>query len=346
MRWIAFAIIMLLSASAGAGLAETIPASPIVWRVSVENNADHIQVSVIRRFARRFEELSQGRVTVQLFEDARLYRDIDVPGVLSNDRLEMGVPGVWQLDRFVPNFGLFMLPLFYGRDHSQSHAVADGPVGQALDSALAHRLNVVVPGRWIDLGPAHVFTFDKPIRRAANFAGMRLRVAGGISNELRLRRFGATAVRVPWPDLPAMIDQGELDGLLTSYVTVESAPFAERVRYVYEDSAYFPQYVPLVSRAAWRRLGPELAGLLAQAWEDGVEEARAAAGAAQAEARRRLVARGVTVIRPSSAEITGNRAMLDAVQDEIVAATRINPTVVGGLQRCFGDIEAEIEVDP
>ncbi|MDQ2103391.1 TRAP transporter substrate-binding protein DctP [Azospirillum isscasi] len=314
---------------------------PIAWRISVENNPGHIQVQVIERFARRFEDLSGGRVSVRLFDSARLYRDVDLPRVLSNDRIEMGVPGVWQLDRYVPDFGLFLLPLFYGRTPDRNHAVVDGPVGQALGNALASRLNVVVPGRWIDLGPAHIFTFDHPIRNSGDFAGLRLRVAGGFANEMRLQRLGATAVRVAWPDLSEAVDRGNLDGLLTSYVTVESAPFASRLRYVYEDSAYFPQYVPLVSRAAWRRLGPELRDLFLRAWEGGVDDARAAAAAAQAEARRRLVARGLTVVHPTPAEIDANRAMLDSVQDDIIAATRITPSMVGGLQYLFEDGEVD-----
>lgn len=313
-----------------------------LWRISLENPKGHIQYKVVKRFADRFEELAAGQVKVEIFDEARLYRDVDLPRALSSDRIEMGVPGIWQLDRLVPDFGVFLLPLFYGRSPAINYAVVDGPVGQALDGALSNRLGVVVPGRWIDLGPAHIFTFNRPIRRAEDFAGLRLRVAGGVANEMRLQRFGAVPARVAWPDLPEAIDRNGLDGLLTSYVTIENAPFAARVRYAYEDSAYFPQYVPIVGAGAWRRLGPDLRALLSQAWEEGVNAARTEAEKAQADARSRLAARGLKVVRPTADEISANRNALIEVQDDIIEAARITPSLVGGLQYRF----QSVEIDP
>ena len=59
---------------------------------------------------------------------------------------------------------------------------------------------------------------------------------------------GAVPVVVAWPDLPASLQRGRLDGLLTTHETIASAQLWQHgIRNATEIKAYFAQYIPLIS---------------------------------------------------------------------------------------------------
>lgn len=299
-------------------------AAPLL-RISLENAATHVQARIVKRFAEELAARTGGRLEVQLFTDARLFRDRDVVPALAEGRIEMAVPGTWQLDRFVPAVGVPLLPVFYGRDAAWVHALIDGPLGREIDRRIESGTGAVVLGRWIDLGPVHVFGVGRRIARHEDLAGMTVRIAGGVANQVRLEVLGAKPVIIAWPDLPARLAAGEVEGVLTSYETVASARLWEAgIRSALEDAQYFGQYVPLVAPGFWNRLPESLRREIRATWEEQVEEARSDAARAQEEARALLIANGVRIAVPTPAENERWRRVLAQRQPAMIAALGID----------------------
>jgi len=186
-------------------------------RISLENTAAHVQVLAVERFARDLQSGAAGRLLVEVYPEARLYRDRDVVAALAQGKVEMAVPGTWQLDRFEPAVGALLLPAFYGRPAAFGHQALAGPLGREIDRRLEASTGTLVLGRWLDLGPVHVFGVRRAILRHEDLAGLRIRIAGGVVNDLRLRALGAEPVLVPWPELPVRLAQGAADGVLSSF---------------------------------------------------------------------------------------------------------------------------------
>ncbi|WP_231038875.1 TRAP transporter substrate-binding protein DctP [Nitratidesulfovibrio oxamicus] len=297
-------------------------------RISVDNGPTHFQVKALRRFAEDVRQRLAGRLRVEVYDSASLYRDRDVLQALNLGRVEMALPGTWVLHSMVPDCGVFMLPAFYGAPARASLAVADGPPGRIIDSRIERNLRVTVLGRWLELGHANLYLVDRAVRRHEDLAGLRIRVAGGPANELRLAAMGARPLVVPWPDLPHWLQGGNLDGLMTTHETAVSGQlWRYGVTHVFEDRAYFAMYVPLVSRTFWERLPADMRDVLRDAWDDHVDEARAQAAEAQAEARGALRTRGLVFAVPDDAVLRRWRERLRLGEREVVDFVGVDPVL-------------------
>ena len=325
-----------VTSSPAAAPSSSSPSSPVsptpqivpVLRISVDNGPTHFQVKALHRFADDVRQRLAGRLRVEVYDSASLYRDRDVLQALNLGRVEMALPGTWVLHSVVPDCGVFMLPAFYGAPARASLAVADGPPGRIIDARIERNLRVTVLGRWLPLGHANLYLVDQTARRHEDLEGLRIRVAGGPANELRLAAMGARPMVVPWPDLPQWLQSGNLDGLITTHETVVSGQlWRYGVSHVFEDRAYFAMYVPLVNRAFWERLPEDMRTVLRDAWEAHVEEGRSLAAAAQAEARETLRAKGLTFAVPDDAVLRRWRERLRAGEREMVDFVGVDPTL-------------------
>lgn len=311
-------------------------------RISVENTAAHVQTKAVGKFADDLAKKAAGRLRVSFFHSAELYRDRDVLYALHTGKVEMAAPGAWHIDRFAPDVAIFLLPVFYGREPEANYRILSGPAGEQINRGIEDRIGVKVIGRWIDLGHAHLFSLDQKIRSRADIAGMRIRVAGGIANEMRIQALGAKPITIPWPDLPEKLSLGVVDGVLTTHETIASARLWEYgIRNAFEDRQYFPQYVPLISRRFWDRLPPDLQEMIAETWEANVDDARRAAAEAQAVARRTLLENGVEMVVPDPESLTAWRKTLLAEQEKIVDALGIRKDILALALETLREMDAK-----
>ncbi|MBF0235293.1 MAG: TRAP transporter substrate-binding protein DctP [Desulfamplus sp.] len=285
-----------------------------IFRISVENTLNHVQALAVEKFASDISRKTQGSLDVQFFHTARMFRDKDIIAALGQGRVEMAVPGTWQIDRFEPSVGIFLLPSFYGRSGKYNHTLMDGPVGIKINENIENRLGLKVLGRWIDLGHAHLYGINRHIKSDSDISGLKVRVAGGVANAMRIKAMGGIPMIIAWPDLKTRMDQGMVDVVLTTHETVVSDRLWEHgIVSVFEDREYFPQYVPLVSGSFWKRLSPDMRQVLSDTWESIVDGAREDAAHAQEKARDILIAKGVNIVTPSpeSMESCRNKIMAD-----------------------------------
>ncbi len=312
-------------------------AHTFLLRISTENTPAHVQTQALERFAERLETASKGKIDVEFYHSAQLFRDRNVISALAAGKVEMAVPGTWQLDRFVPDMGVYMLPLFYGRSVEEHHRVRDGELGAEVSRRIARDLGVHVPGRWMDLGHAHLFFTDKQVRSHEDLAGLSIRVPGGVANKARLEAFGAEPRVIAWPDLPQALRDNSVDGMLTTHETVRSAKLWESgVRYVFEDMEYFAQYVPLINGRFWDGLPDDLKAVVDTTWDEVVDQERQDAKAAQNEARSTLVAHGVSIATPDARALAKWRSIARQQEADIVQQVGIDPQLV---------VQAENELD-
>jgi len=295
-----------------------------VIRISVENTISHVQTKAVQRFATSLAARLDNRYEVQFFPAAALFSDADVFRALAQGKVEMAVPGTWQFDRYVPQVGLFLLPSMYGRDASFTYGVTESPIGAKIVANIERVLDVKVVGRWIDLGHTHIFTTGEPVRRPSDFVGKRIRVAGGRGNALRIEALGASAVTIPWPDFPAALKAGTVDGVLTSYETLASARLWERgIGAVYEDRQYFAQYVPIVSRHFWDRIPEDVREMIVDTWESVVDQARLDAAIAQASSRALMIRNGMTITIVGDGQLQSTRSVLMESEPRIASVIGI-----------------------
>jgi C4-dicarboxylate-binding protein DctP len=315
---ILFSIVLTVLSAAQEGKSIR-PESAALMRISLENTKDHIQVKVVQAFAKRLNNRLKGILEAQVFDSARLFRDRDVVTGLLQGKAEMAVPGIWNIEPSVPELGVLLLPEMYGRPAEEVHRLVDDDLGKDLSKKVETALGALTLGRWIDLGHAHIFTVKKQIRRYSDFNGLTIRVAGGIGNELRIRALGAEAISIAWPDFPARLMAGAVDGVLTTYETIASARLWDSgISYVFEDSQYFPMYIPLVNKAFFHRLPEWVRSALIEEWENSVDYARSAAAQAQIDAKTAILAKGIKVSSPSPSDVESARRLMSGQKDAML----------------------------
>ena len=311
--------------------------APLV-RISSENGPSHVQTRLLQRFVDNVRARAGDRLVIDFQHSGNLFRDRDIVSALQQGKVEMALPGTWQLDRFDPNIGALLLPMFYGRDATTTDRLLDGDMGREVNRRLEEVLGLHVLGRWMHLGFAHLYTLDRPVRRQDEIAGLRIRTPGGEVNNRRLAAMGAEVITVPWPDLPQALRIRRVDGLLSTHATVASERlWAHGVRYCFEDRQYFPQYVPLFSDLFWSRLSPDLRDILTSTWEELVDEGRREAAVAQEAARRELLEHGVKIIQPDAKDLRVWRNRLVESQMQWAVDMGIDIELVSILRRNLGD---------
>jgi C4-dicarboxylate-binding protein DctP len=323
------ALVLSLALLLGRGAA---PAPRLLFRISTENLPEHFQTKVARRFAELLAKRAGSSLNVQLSDSGRLFRDSEVVAALGRGEVEMALPGIWQLDRYAPDAAALMLPSLLGRTPEQCRSVVDGPVGGRIGAQLESATSCIVLGRWIDLGYGQLFSLA-PIRGAGDIAGKKIRVAGGRGNEERIRAMGGLPISIPFADLPSYLGKGLVDGVLTTYETVETAGLDRLgLRHVYEDKEYYPFYLPLVCRECWEALSPELRSIIRSTWEELVPEARREAERSQEEAKARLVGRGLSVLVPPGDAIEAMRERLLSQEAEIAGRIGVSQPLLSLLE--------------
>lgn len=306
-----------------------------VLRISVENTTSHVQTKAVERFTKRLGEALGDRMQIKLYTGAELFRDQDVFSALARGRLEMAVPGTWNIEKLVPDVGIFLLPEFYGQPQRLNYEIMNSPLGAEINRQIEENLGVKVIGGWIDLAPALLFTRDKRIVNYEDIKGMRIRVAGGKGNESRIAALGGSPLIIAFPDLPNQLVQGNIEGVLTTYETVRSAKLWEYgLSYAFEDNQYFAQYVPMIAEEFWNRLPADIQNLITQTWQEGVYQARSEALTAQYESKNAFVSAGGTVYIPTDTETAATRIRLTSWTPRIAETIGI-PAPLGSEAAAF-----------
>jgi len=82
-------------------------------------------------FEKRLEELSKGRIDVQVYPNSQLYKDKAVLKALKLNSVQMACPSFSKFGKIVPQLALFDLPFLF-KDIDHLHRVQDSEVGKRL----------------------------------------------------------------------------------------------------------------------------------------------------------------------------------------------------------------------
>ncbi|GAB3116929.1 TRAP transporter substrate-binding protein DctP [Novispirillum itersonii] len=301
--------------------------------MSTENTPDHPQARFLEEFAAAVTPALHPHSLI-LKHSADAVRGRDEAEALTNGRIAFAAPGLWNLDSYNTDLNALLMPTLTGRSTAELEALVDGPLGAVLNAGLMRSLDVVVIGRWLDLGPAHIFTVSRPVRTFADLRGLRIRYAGGAANEMVLKALGAVPVLVPWPEVPAALRAGRVDGILTTASTVVSGRLWDAgLRHGFLSGQYYSFFIPMASRDVWRRLSPPQRDAVRAAWEAGIETGREAARSSQEQAGRTLQAAGLTLTVPDGADLTATRARLVALQPDFLSGLGVSAEVAAALSQ-------------
>lgn len=307
------------------------------FKVSVDTTMNHPRNQGLAIWIDMIKKRSNGRLVPTLYHSAQLYKGTHVPKALSLGTLEMGVPGVWQLESYDPNASITALPMFFGQPPAVTQEMVDGEWGKTLSQALEKKLRVKILGPFYELGYVHVHSSSKKIEKLEDVKGMKIRYFGSSINAERIKAYGGSPTMISWPDVPMALVQGTVDGLITTFKSADSAKLDEAgMKYSFKDYEFLAHYAPMVSKKFWKKLPKDLKKLMIDVWTEHVGKQREMARNMQKEAETLLTQRGVEIIEPSQEELSRWRKAVMPVQEPFVKKIGMDPELVDMAKKMLG----------
>lgn len=250
----AMAVTLSLSQSFAQNSATSVPGATAparTMRIGIGLSAEHPQGQAAQFFARRIAERTKGQWRVTVHAGGSIGNDVTMTGDLQSGKLEFSAPDTSTLSRFTPGFSLINLPFEFTSELDAARTL-DGRFGDALLSTLDAQ-GLVGLGYW-ENGFRHVTNSKRPLRAAADFRDLRVRV---MQNPVFIDAFqglGATTVPLPFPELFAALRAQGVDAQENPPITILAERFYEVQRYMTLTGHSYSAWVLLMSKKVWDSL--------------------------------------------------------------------------------------------
>lgn len=251
MKFRSLAAVALLTAWAGLAMAQ---AKEHVFKIGTGLSDDHPQVQSLKHFAEQLAAKSGGKLTARVYPSGSLGNDISMTSALRGGTLEMTIPDSSTLASLIKPFGVLNLPLTFNSEQ-EADAVLDGPFGQKLLAQLPEK-GLIGLAFW-ENGFRHVTNSRRPVQRADDLAGLKLRV---IQSPLFLDTFnalGTNATPMPFTELYTAMEQKAVDGQENPPATILASKFYEVQKHLVLSRHMYSAWVLLMSKKTWDGLSAQ-----------------------------------------------------------------------------------------
>jgi tripartite ATP-independent transporter DctP family solute receptor len=239
---------LLVAAALLSSLAAVPASAQKVLKVGIGLSDDHPQGLAVKKFGEILSQKTGGKLTAKLFASGALGNDVTMISALRGGTQEMVVPDSSTLVSLVKDFGVINLPLVI-QNEKEADALLDGPFGQKLLEKLPEK-GLIGLAFW-ENGFRHVSNSRKPINKADDFSGLKVRV---IQNPLFIDTFntlGANAVPMPFTELYSAMEQKAVDGQENPLATILASKFYEVQKHTVLDKHIYSAWVLLLSKKTW-----------------------------------------------------------------------------------------------
>jgi TRAP-type transport system periplasmic protein len=239
---------VLLSGQASAQVSER------TLRWAQQNSMEHPQGLGAKKFADLVEQKSGGKIKVRVFPGGQLGGDLQNVSALQGGTLDLMVLNAGLLVGIVKDFAVLDLPFLFNTAE-EADAVVDGPVGTKLFEKLPDK-GLVGLG-YFELGFRNVTNSKRPIVKAEDFQGIKLRV---LQSPLFIDLFntlGANTVAMPFPEVYTALEQRVIDGQENPVTVIFDTKFQEVQKYLSLTRHIYNAQSVIMGKKTWDKLSEE-----------------------------------------------------------------------------------------
>jgi TRAP-type C4-dicarboxylate transport system substrate-binding protein len=235
----AFASFLLLCA-----LPVPAQAGPIVMKLSTATVHD-TQTEWMERFAAAVEKDSGGRIKAEIYPASQLGtipRQIEgvqfgtIQGWVGPPEFLVGIDERYEV--------LSAPGLFSGREQYQR--TIDDPAVRDLILGLGANKGLLGAGIF-PIGPSSIAT-RKPVHRLADYSGLKIRVLASLFQMELIKRIGGSPVAMTLADVLPGLQQGTIDGALSTVTQYTTLHYIDAARYVVETGQPYVSSVAVLSK--------------------------------------------------------------------------------------------------
>ena len=262
---------VLLSAIVAATMTTAATAADFVLKFShvVSENTPKGKAALF--FEKRLEELSKGKIDVQVYPNSQLYKDKAVLKAIKLDSVQMACPSFSKFTKTVPQLALFDLPFLF-RDMDHVHKVQDGAVGQKLKDMVAAK-GFVVLNYW-DNAFKQLSSAKKALLMPEDAKGQKFRIMSSKVLEAQFKAVGANPQVMPFSEVYSALQQGVIDGQENTNSNIYTKKFYEVQKYMTLSNHGYLGYLVVMSKKFYDSLPKDLQAAVKQAMKEATEKER------------------------------------------------------------------------
>jgi tripartite ATP-independent transporter DctP family solute receptor len=257
--------------------------------------------------ARRLAEMAEaigrdtdGAFRLDVFPESRLGPDPQMFADVQQGALDFYLAGA-TLGGVAPSSALPLLPFTFA-DDAAVFAALDGALGDVIRRELAAAGLHAFRHGWLN-GFHHITTSNRPIREAADFAGLKIRTPGGELAADFFRTLGAEPGMVPFSGMYEALKAKTFDGQSDPLGVVQSLRLDEVQRYLSLTGHWWSGFTLLAHRAAWQALPRDIQAVVERQAEHFAKLQRQDVEAINTAGEAELARRGMIVNHADTASI-------------------------------------------
>ena len=238
--------------------------APIVIKFSHVVAADTPKGKASEFFKKRAEELSKGKVKVEVYANSALYKDKEELEALQLGAVQMLAPSLAKFGPLgVKEFEVFDLPFIFN-GYDDLHKVTNGAVGKNLLSKLEPK-GIRGLAFW-DNG-FKAFSANTPIKTPADLKGKKMRIQSSKVLEEQMRTIGSLPQVMAFSEVYQALQTGVVDGTENPISNLYTQKMHEVQKHLALTDHGYLGYAVIVNKKFWDGLPADIRKQLEDAME-------------------------------------------------------------------------------
>jgi len=242
----------------------TFAQQPIVIKFSHVVAADTPKGKGADFFKLKAEELTKGKVKVEVYHNSTLYKDKEEMEALQLGAVQMLAPSLAKFGPLgVKEFEVFDFPFMFD-NYEQLRKVTNGPIGASLLKKLEGR-GILGLAYW-DNG-LKVMSANKPLRNPEDFRGLKMRIQSSNVLDAQMRAVSALPQKMAFSEVYQALQTGVVDGTENPPSNLFTQKMHEVQKFVTLSDHGYLGYAVIVNKKFWDGLPADIRKQLDDAME-------------------------------------------------------------------------------
>jgi tripartite ATP-independent transporter DctP family solute receptor len=220
--------------------ADATPA-PIKWRFALEEIQGSVQDVYARRFAEIVERETGGEVSIDVYPYGSLGTSAQLTELVRSGAVQLAFASPGHLGSVIPEVQVFSIHYLFPKDEELIHRTLResptlfGPLAQAYEEKRL-KMFALIPEGWM------VWTANKPIRKPADFRGVKIRTMVSPLLLKAYKAYGANPTPMPYSEVYSGLQLNMIDAQANPVFAIEEMAFHEQQEYM-----IFGYHLPFVA---------------------------------------------------------------------------------------------------
>ncbi|WP_025718996.1 DctP family TRAP transporter solute-binding subunit [Paenibacillus sp. 1-18] len=216
-------------------------------------------------FAQRVKEKSNDRIEIQVFPNGMRYSEATEVAALQRGEIQMIAPSFSNLNAIDPAWMVMDLPFAF-KDQAEVDQALNGELGKRLSQTL-DPYGMKGVAFWSN-GFRQMTNNARPIRKPADFAGLKFRIQPSQVLERQFETLGASTISTPFNEIYHSLETRTADGQENTISNIFTKRFYQVQRYMTISNHSYLGYAVIFNKSYWDRLPSDAKLVLQEALEE------------------------------------------------------------------------------